>query len=218
MMQTGDLIMVRNSEDRQGRTKVTAVTNRLIWMEAPSEADTLKTFILSEDESIHVYFFKEKGRLYGFESEIVERQNDPLRGQRYAIRRPTDQQIERVQRRQFVRVPLLLDVALYPHKTKFEPFTTVSLDLSAGGILILANHLPIELKDEVELTFLLPAEHGGTHTLDVLGELVRVDRREERYELAFQFTQIHDRSRELVLRHCYQAQMKNSRSGTNSFT
>lgn len=218
MMQTGDFVMVTNSEDKQGRTKVAAVTNRLIWIEAPSEVSTLKTFILSENEQIQVYFFKEKGRLFGFEAEIVERQNDPLRGQRYAIRRPSDEKIEHVQRRQFLRVPQLLDVALHPHKKAFDPFTTVSLDLSAGGILILANHLPIELKDEIELTFLLPSENGGTHTLDVVGELVRIDRREERYELAFQFTEIHDRSRELVLRHCYQAQMKNSRSGQNPFT
>ncbi|WP_449403369.1 flagellar brake protein [Exiguobacterium artemiae] len=126
--------------------------------------------------------------------------------------------IQRVQRRQFVRVPQLLDVAVHPHKTAFEPFTSVTLDLSAGGILVLANQIPIEVKDELELTFILPTGDGVTHTVDVLAELVRVDPRETRYELAFQFTRINDRSRELVLRHCYQAQMKNSRRGTNPFT
>lgn len=218
MIETGDLVMLTNQEDRQGRTKVTAVTNRLIWIEAPSEVSTLKTFILSDQEQVGFYFFKEKGKLYGFETEVVERQNDPLRGQRYALRRPKEDMIQRVQRRQFVRVPQLLDVAVHPHKTAFEPFTSVTLDLSAGGILVLANQIPIEVKEELELTFLLPTGDGVTHTVDVLAELVRVDPREARYELAFQFTRINDRNRELVLRHCYQAQMKNSRRGTNPFT
>lgn len=218
MIQNGDLVMITNQEDRQGRTKVTAVTNRLIWIEAPSEVSTLKTFILSDHEPVAFYFFKEKGKLYGFETEVVERQNDPLRGQRYALKRPSEELIQRVQRRQFVRVPQLLDVAIHPHKTEFEPFTSVTLDLSAGGILVLANQVPVDVKQELELTFLLPTGDGATQTVDVLAELVRVDSRETRYELAFQFTRINDRSRELVLRHCYQAQMKNSRRGTNPFT
>jgi len=208
MMEIGDLVMLSNSEDRQGRSKVTAVTNRLIWIEAPSEVATLKTFILSEQEEVSFYFFKEKGKLFGFDTVVVERQNDPLRGQRYALKRPKDDQIERIQRRQFVRVPQILDVAVHPHKTQFDPFTTVTLDLSAGG-----------MKDEeVEMTFILPTGEGVSSTLDVVAELVRIDRREERYELAFQFTMIPDRSRELVLRHCYQMQMKSSRRGMNPFT
>jgi ATP-binding cassette subfamily F protein uup len=48
MMEIGDLVMLSNSEDRQGRSKVTAVTNRLIWIEAPSEVATLKTLLLDE--------------------------------------------------------------------------------------------------------------------------------------------------------------------------
>ena len=73
MMEIGDLVMLSNSEDRQGRTKVTAVTNRLIWIEAPSEVATLKTFILSEQEEVSFYFFKEKGKLFGFDTVVVER-------------------------------------------------------------------------------------------------------------------------------------------------
>lgn len=218
MMEIGDLVMLSNSEDRQGRSKVTAVTNRLIWIEAPSEVATLKTFILSDHEEVSFYFFKEKGKLFGFDTVIVERQNDPLRGQRYALKRPSDDQIERIQRRQFVRVPQMLDVAVHPHKTQFDPFTTVTLDLSAGGMMILSDQLPIQKEEEVEMTFILPTGDGISSTLDVIAELVRIDRREERYELAFQFTMIPDRSRELVLRHCYQMQMKSSRRGMNPFT
>jgi ATP-binding cassette subfamily F protein uup len=48
MMEIGDLVMLSSSEDRQGRSKVTAVTNRLIWIEAPSEVATLKTLLLDE--------------------------------------------------------------------------------------------------------------------------------------------------------------------------
>ncbi|WP_449403368.1 hypothetical protein [Exiguobacterium artemiae] len=60
MIETGDLVMLTNQEDRQGRTKVTAVTNRLIWIEAPSEVSTLKTFILSDQEQVGFYFLRKK--------------------------------------------------------------------------------------------------------------------------------------------------------------
>jgi c-di-GMP-binding flagellar brake protein YcgR len=112
----------------------------------------------------------------------------------------------------------MLDVAVQPHKRQFDPFTTVTLDLSVGSMMILSDQLPIQREEEVEMTFILPTGDGISSTLDVIAEIVRIDRREERYELAYQFTMIPDRSRELVLRHCYQMQMKSSRRGMNPFT
>jgi c-di-GMP-binding flagellar brake protein YcgR len=112
----------------------------------------------------------------------------------------------------------MLDDAVHPHKTQFDPFSTVTLDLSAGGMMILSDQLPIQKEEEVEMIFILPTGDGISSTLDVMAELVRIDRWEERYELAFQLTMILYRSSELVLRHCYQMQMKSSRRGMNPFT
>lgn len=217
MFRAGDLVMITSVEDRQGKTKVTSVTDKLIWIEAPSEVATMRTFLLQEEETVSLYFFKEHGAMYAFETRVKERRNDPLRGQGYGLSMPKESEISRVQRRQFVRVESALDVAVHPHKKTFLPYTTVSLDLSAGGIRILSDRRPVEVGEELELTFILP-QNEGWQTIDVVAELVRSAPRDEKYELSFQFTQIPDRSRELVLRHCYQAQMKNTGRGTNPFT
>ena len=78
MLKVGQELRVEVEGRKEGKTKIAAINDQVVWIESPSETDTLKTFFLHEDESMRVYFFKGEEQLYAFDTVISRRVSDAL--------------------------------------------------------------------------------------------------------------------------------------------
>src|SRR5699024_1112810 len=87
--------------------------------------------------------------------------------------------LEKIQRRQFVRIKTAVDVAISSSNNSFSPFTTVTTDISAGGVsIIIPKEQNLKSKLPCDLTLAL---HGSTKEqqyINVKGEIIRVHSQE----------------------------------------
>ncbi|WP_214826645.1 flagellar brake protein [Exiguobacterium algae] len=216
MLKEGQELRVEVEDRHEGKTKIAALIDGVVWIEAPSDMDTLKTFFLHEEEMIRVYFFKGEDQLYAFDATVLKRISDAHMNLRYAFRLPDEKKIKRIQRREYLRVPEMIDVTvLAADGHDFASFETTSLDISAGGMRIVANRPPIEVGESLIVLFRIEDEQGNPKVFRVKSRLVRIHEQAVKKELSLSFEELTPRDQETILRYCFRVQLEaRRRTGT----
>ena len=216
MLKVGQEIRIEAEGRDEGKSKIASISDQLVWIESPSEMTTLKTYFLHEDEAIRVHFFKGEDQLYAFDTVIKKRVSDAQLNLRYAFKLPDEKKIKRIQRREYLRVPEMIDVTVVAlDGESFESFVTTSLDVSAGGMRIVSNRAPINVDESMFVIFRIEDEQGTPQTFRVKSRLVRVQEQEVKKELSLCFEDLSPRDQETILRYSFRAQLE-ARNRTGS--
>ncbi|WP_214881471.1 MULTISPECIES: PilZ domain-containing protein [unclassified Exiguobacterium] len=209
MLKEGQELRIELEGRAEGKTKIAAITDQVVWIESPSDMTTLKTFFLHEEEQLRVYFFQGENQLYAFDTKVVKRISDAQMTLRYAFNMPDEKKIKRIQRREYLRVPEMIDVkVLATDGDSFESFETMSLDVSAGGMKIIANRAPVDVDDSLIVVFRIEDEHGTPQLFRVKSRLVRIHKQEVKQELSLAFEDLTSRDQETILRYCFRIQLE----------
>ncbi|WP_214878241.1 PilZ domain-containing protein [Exiguobacterium sp. ERU653] len=209
MLKEGQELRIEVEGRAEGKTKIAAITDQVVWIESPSDMTTLKTFFLHEEEQLRVYFFQGENQLYAFDTKVVKRISDAQMTLRYAFHLPDEKKIKRIQRREYLRVPEMIDVkVLAVDGDSFESFETTSLDVSAGGMKIIANRAPIEVDESLIVVFRIEDEIGSDQLFRVKSRLVRIHKQEVKQELSLAFEDLTSRDQETILRYCFRIQLE----------
>jgi len=209
MLKVGQELRIEVEGRSEGKTKIAAIQDGVVWIESPSETATLKTFFLHEEEALRVYFFKGEEQLFAFDTVVLKRLSDAQLTLRYAFKLPDEKKIKRVQRREYLRVPEMINVTvLAVDGQAFPTFETTSLDVSAGGMRIVANRAPIEVDDSLVVVFRIEDERGIPQTFRVKSRLVRIKPQTVKQELSLCFEDLTPRDQETILRYCFRAQLE----------
>ncbi|WP_215141509.1 flagellar brake protein [Exiguobacterium qingdaonense] len=209
MLKEGQELRIEVEGRKEGKTKIAGITGQVVWIESPSDMATLKTFFLHEEEEMRVYFFQGENQLYAFDTKVVKRMSDAQLTLRYAFKMPDEKKIKRIQRREYLRVPEMIDVTvLAADGESFESFETMSLDVSAGGMKIIANRAPVDVDESLIVVFRIEDEHGTPQLFRVKSRLVRVHEQEVKQELSLAFEDLTPRDQETILRYCFRVQLE----------
>lgn len=160
-----------------------------------------RPLVLSNGDLLKVSFIKGPSR-YEFETKVTgwRYDNIPL----YALALPKE--YKRVQLREFVRIPLILDVAYaeVPEAGKQpEFFESNSVDLSGGGMrLLLDKEYPAGTRLILKFTLALKT---GDRDLEVVGKVVRTwpDERLKCHHTAIQFVEINRGKQDIIARYVF---------------
>ncbi|MGV3487656.1 MAG: flagellar brake protein, partial [Tuberibacillus sp.] len=162
----------------------------LEWINEKGETEKYKTVIASHDDHLYVeipinektkkygYFligtvfyctFYHDNKVFQFETELLGRvrENVPL----LILSYPGDEHLNVIQRRQHFRVEASLDVAVHSVNQGFNPFTTITNDISGGGC---SAYLPKNASDslkegmDVLLWIVLPMQSGRYQYVTIL--------------------------------------------------
>jgi len=159
--------------------------------------------VLSPGEEIQVRFVRENG-VYLFTSRVLARKHEtvPL----YLIAYPAE--VQRIQQRRFVRLPILLDVlyAPVPEKPDEQPVWVKgrTADLSGGGMRLRVPE-PLPVGTRLLLKFYLPWEKKPVE-MALQGRVVRTEVTEGRepgeklYFLGIEFVDIRRRDQDEIIR------------------
>lgn len=209
MLKEGQELRIEVEGRNEGKTKIAAIVDQVVWIESPSDMTTLKTFFLHEEEEMRVYFFKGDNQLFAFDTKVVKRISDAQMTIRYAFNMPDEKKIKRIQRREYLRVPEMIDVTVVAADgADFESFETTSLDVSAGGMKIIANRAPIEVDESLIVVFRIEDEQGSPKLFRVKSRLVRIHKQEVKQELSLAFEDLTPRDQETILRYCFRVQLE----------
>ncbi|WP_183163699.1 flagellar brake protein [Alteribacter keqinensis] len=204
MISVGDTIYleINNGADRKRRyrSKVTDFNDTTIYIQDIPEGSVLldgilmKAWFLGKDEAIYLFETAVTGKM---------KSNAPV----IALSKPDSKKMIRIQRRQYVRVEAFLDVAVYPYKTDFTPFTTISSDISGGGLKIeLPEDHELVSGNEVLLYLPLCFQQGETEYCEVTAEVLRISRGAV-IKASLSFKKIKEKDRQKLIRFCYEKQV-----------
>lgn len=210
MMNIGDQLTLEiKYSDRFERYKCKLVERKgqQLYIDYPINIETKKTAFFIDGTQLKCSFVSRDGSVYLFESEVMGRikQNIPM----IVLSYPGDEQLIKIQRRQYVRVETAVDVAVHPTNFEFDPFVTVTDDISAGGAAIITpNKLKLDANQVINTWIVLPLQIGEYHYFKFQAKVVRVIPMDEfRNKISLQFIELTPHERQILLRFCFDRQV-----------
>jgi c-di-GMP-binding flagellar brake protein YcgR len=189
------------------KCKVVELEDGKVYVDYPFNVKTNRTVFLLDGMQLKAGFVGEDESFYSFDTEVLGRvkKNIPM----LILAYPGDEQLVRVQRRQFVRVDAIVDVAIHPLNGEFEPFTTVTSDISAGGAaIVLPNEIAgLKAGMMIETWFVLHMRSGDYHYLRLLAKVVRIFN-DSVPKASLQFMEVSDAERLLLIRYSFEKQLE----------
>lgn len=201
-------LQVRNDDKvEKYRCKVQEVREKEFYVDYPSHYANGRTTYILNGTQLLISFVTDDGVAYTFESEVLGRVKQSIPMIQLAF--PGYDQVVKVQRRQYVRVESILDVAIHPLSVGFEPFLTITHDISAGGAAILVpENATLPEKEHVLTTFVLHLNNGEIHYLKLKSKVIRIvepDNKKRRASL--QFDPIKENERQIIVKYCFEQQL-----------
>ncbi len=195
------------------KCKLVERKGQFIYIDYPINTETKKTAFFIDGTQLKCSFVAQDGSVYLFESEVVGRvrQNIPM----IILSYPGDDQLIKIQRRQYVRVETAVDVAVHPLNKEFAPFVTVTSDISAGGAAIIApNSLKLQPGNQLHVWLVLPMHSGEYHYLKINAKVIRIIPADDlRNKVSLQFAEVNAHERQILLRFCFDRQVVMRKKG-----
>lgn len=192
--------------DERFKCKVVDQRDNMLFIDYPVSTTTHRTAFLVEGTRLRVSYVDELKIGYAFRTSVIGRKKGNIPTIQLIL--PADEEFQKIQRREYVRVETPVDVAIYRNNT-FTQY--VAEDISAGGLAILASSLT-EFKEleKVELTIALPFEdrNEGVRYVETTAEVIRVIERDEMFVAPLKFTETDDIDKQLIIRFCFERQLQ----------
>jgi c-di-GMP-binding flagellar brake protein YcgR len=211
---TLELISQEESEPEKLKCRLVDVNDHEFYIDYPISLKTNRSAFLLDGTQLKVTFVGSDGSsIFLFESEINGRvkKNIPM----LILTYPGDNHLIKIQRRQFVRVETAVDIAIHPLEYEFDPITTITDDISAGGAAVL---IPQEIHFKTDMKILtwlvLVMQDGEYHYLKLQSRIARmIPFNETRNKISLQFIDVSNQERQLLLRFSFERQLEAKKKG-----
>lgn len=193
-------------EDQQEyKSRIADVNANYISIEVPIHTETGKLKRVYAGDQISAYYNSDGGMKNYFNTVVLgfKEENIPL----VLVKAPEPDQITKVQRRNFLRVPGELEIAV---KLAGQlQFTALTEDVGGGGISFLCDsRISLAKGDIASCWLLIPFKNGTVDHASFKGEVVRTKPLETgKQAIMLQFTDIPDAERQKVIRYCFERQL-----------
>lgn len=139
------LLEIETSEGTMYQTLVLKVTDQELRLQHPSNQDEL--LVPTGVQQVSVYFFDDKNNRYVYQTKLAFTDN------RFVLPKPKPNQVEKVQRRHYFRVPATLDLwfEMGTEEDEKQKVKFVTDDISGGGVAFHCfNMEPFTMGDTLE--------------------------------------------------------------------
>lgn len=207
LLSIGTIIVIDKdfTEDSEKfKSKVVDIGDGFIMIDYPTHIKTGRTAFIMDGTQLHVTFVDSMKMSYAFRTEVGGRLNKGI--PMIKLSYPGDEQLIKIQRREFVRVESAIDIAV-EKDGRFTQF--VSADLSAGGVAFtLSNPDTIKKGELLSLTMVLPFMNHDIKYVKAGARVIRVWEKDGRLIASLQFETIHQIERQYVIRFCFERQLQ----------
>lgn len=195
------------------RCKLHDKVNGGLLVDYPTSEDSGRTVFLQNGTELLVTFITEQDEVYRFKTVVKgkRKNNIPM----VVLEEPKQENITKIQRRQFVRIDTSNDIAIHPLQGEFDAFATVTENVSGGGAaIVVPNHVQIVPGLEVMIWLSLPYQDGSIEHLNLNAEIVRVEEQKNNKKIAsLKFDKLDDMNQQKLMRFCFEAQIQQKKQG-----
>ncbi|WP_458412671.1 flagellar brake protein [Schinkia sp. CFF1] len=217
MLSIGDTLYIelKNSDEPETfKCKLVDRKGNQVYIDYPVSEKTGRAVFFLDGTEIKVSFYAKDQVIYMFDSEIVGRkkENIPM----MIISYPGQDKLIRIQRREYVRIDATVDLAVHPLNDDFNPFTTITVDISAGGaaIILPPNH---NFKPQTELLcyLVLPLTNGEYFYIKTCAKIIRIiyGTMGSRDKAPIQFIDLNEAQVQQITRYCFERQLSDRKRG-----
>lgn len=188
------------------RSKIIEKSDKYIFIDYPINNETKKSGFFPVGTRFTAYYLDNDQQLYKFHSSIIKRIH--IKVPALAISLPSDDSIVSMQRREYVRVYAAVDVAIHCPNETFNPFTTVTVDISGGGLsIVIPNGITVEENKKVLAWIILPMKSGENKYLKIDAKIVRSQNKENQIKTAsLKFISISNKNEQDIMKFCFEKQ------------
>ncbi|SDC39605.1 c-di-GMP-binding flagellar brake protein YcgR, contains PilZNR and PilZ domains [Paenibacillus sp. UNCCL117] len=201
-------IQVNSIDEEEARqeykSRIADVTEDHISMEVPLHEASGRLKRLYPGDELSIYFITDGGVKNYFSSSVIGFNDDVIR--LVQIKKPAAESITKIQRRNFLRVPAEVDIAV--RLSDNYQFVAMTDDVGGGGIsFVCEGHIPVRNAQAVGCWLLLPFKNGTIEHVPFKSEVVRVKPLETgRQQVMLRFSEIAESDRQKVIRYCFERQ------------
>ncbi|WP_175991186.1 flagellar brake protein [Bacillus sp. Marseille-Q1617] len=200
---------VHNDTFETYRCRVVESGHDGIYIDYPIHTKTGKTVFLINGTQLKASFIQNEQTVLMFETEVLSRKIAKI--PMIHIHYPGEDELVKIQRRQFVRVEANADISLY-FDDQYHP--TVTEDISAGGgAVLLKEGMEVKQGARITMIIVLSMQTGECHYLEIAGSLVRVWERNKKKIASIQFLNLTETQRQLIMRYCFERQLELRKKG-----
>jgi c-di-GMP-binding flagellar brake protein YcgR len=202
-------IQINSIDEEEARqeykSRIADMNDQTIFMEIPinEKSGRLKKLYIGDEMS--AFFITDGGVKNYFNTSVLGFTDDVIR--LVLIRKPALESITKVQRRNFLRVPAELEMAVkYSEQLQFVAMTD---DVGGGGISFLCDgYIPLASRQIVSCWLLANYKNGQIEHIPFKGEMVRIKMLETgRQQVMMRFEEISDKDRQKIIRYCFERQL-----------
>lgn len=185
--------------------RIADIKDQYIFMEIPLHVKSGKLKKLYVGDEVNAYYATDGGAKNYFNTTVLGFKEDIVR--LVIMKMPERDAITKVQRRNFLRVPAELEVAV--KVTEQIKFVAKTEDVGGGGVSFICEaYVPVEVREVVSCWLLVPYKNGSIDHAQFKGEIVRIKELENGRKLVMlQFSEIADVERQKVIRFCFERQL-----------
>ncbi|WP_099158376.1 flagellar brake protein [Virgibacillus ndiopensis] len=210
-MKIGTLLMLEVTQTDKNdlqkyRCKVIEKNEHYLFIDYPVNEQTKKTSYLPKGTYIAVTYVGSDQSVYSFHTQIVAKVKFNIPA--LAISLPEKSKINRIQRRKYVRIDTSVDVTVHSPNDSFEPFVTVTSDISGGGLsIILPNKVNLAERDTLDLWVVLPMQSNEYHYVFAQTEIIRINVSDTSVNTAsLKFVSITSQAQQHIVQYCFEKQ------------
>nr|WP_272874448.1 flagellar brake domain-containing protein [Allobacillus saliphilus] len=212
------LEMDQNGNKEQHTSKIMEFDRNYLYLTYPSHQRKGTTTYVADGQLADISVVGSNNVVYKFSSEILGRKKIKKIPVLY-IRIPHSTEIKKIQRRQYVRVDNVLDVAVYSLEEEKAPLITRSVDISGGGLAVVTDSQDRFKPDEtVRLMIVLPFSSDKYEYIESPGKVVRnfLDQKHAEPRMSINFTDIQPNNREKIIKFIFEKQLEERRKLSNN--
>ncbi len=207
LLSIGTIIVIDKDFTKDGekfKSKVVDIGDGFVMIDYPTHIETGRTAFFMDGTQLHVTFINSSKMSYAFSTEVGGRLNKGI--PMIKLSYPGDDQLIKIQRREFLRVESAIDIAV----EKDGLFTQyVAADLSAGGVaLTLKKPDAFKIDELLSLTIVLPFMNHEIKYVKADARVTRVWEKEDKLIASLQFETINQIERQYVIRFCFERQLQ----------
>lgn len=188
------------------RCKVIDKNENYLFIDYPINIKTKKTTFFPKGDKFSISYLGADQVVYQFISKIISRVN--LRVPALVIRFPDKNKIQRIQRREYVRIETAVDTAVHCLEDSFSAFTTVTTDISGGGLsVIIPSKHTLAKNKKLNIWLVLQMQSGEYNYINAKAELVLLKLLDNALKTAsLKFTSITKQSQQNIIQFCFEKQ------------
>ncbi|WP_234340283.1 flagellar brake protein [Gorillibacterium timonense] len=186
------------------KARIADIGEEQIAIEIPLNEKTGKLKRLVQGDELSAYFVTADGYKHYFTTEVTGFSEDGIR--LVLLRKPTQEEITKVQRRSFLRVAADLEISVKLPTGRFYVGRTD--DVGGGGVSFYSDKDTVFEPDQEVSCWLLVPQRGKIDHVRFTGEVIRENMMETRKICMLRYKLISDKDRQKIIRFCFERQIE----------